>query len=393
MLASVRVLAVVVVVAAGCGPILPASDRVPVSDGSSATEGDDGTRPGSDAPVHDDGETAGDDAPKFDMDPFGEGEGITVGGCPRMADVEPLPSAIEVIVDVSQTMATTYVDHDFLPSTEPITRWRMLATALQAWLPVLGDGTQLDMMIFPSIDALPPPSFEACESWIGPGLGTPAGDLLDELPPPESTFMMGANPADRAVSNAQSMLADVDDSTKRAIVLLTDGAPNCGEGGTSPGLQFDAVNDATRGWAEYAWALGIATHVVAIAVPEGEFGGAQGEPIANHLEVLAGIAAAGGTTLLQANGQTQLDDALAFVVDQTRSCRASLPAELVGTWIHVEIDGEVFYELGFGSCYGEPGFVYVDDGLYNTVEMCSAACDLFAASGSATLVEECAFPE
>jgi hypothetical protein len=385
----VRAFAASVVVAAGCGPVLPASDRVPLSGGQSTTQGDEGTHPGSDAPVHADDDTAGDE-PKYDIDDsFGED---TRGGCPRMFEVDPLSSAVEVIVDVSQTMAQVYVDDDQLPQTEPITRWRMLSTALADWLPALAETAQLDLQMFPGPDSPAPPSLNACETWIGPGLGTPVDDLLAALPPPEATFMQGANPTDRAISNAQSMLQRVDDRSKRSILLLTDGAPNCFEVAQPPEL-FDQVNDAARGWAEYAFALGIPTYVVAIAVPEGEYGGSQGDPFANHLQVLEGIAYAGGNVPLYANTKAQLDDALAYVVAQTRSCRARLPDELAGKWFHVDVGGQIFYEIGFATCFGDAGFVYVDNNPLDTIELCGAACDLFVAQGHANLVEECSFPE
>jgi hypothetical protein len=358
-----------------------------VSGGQSSTQGDDGTRPGSDAPVNGDDDTGGDEA-KFDFVSAGE----TIDGCSRVVDVEPLPSAIEVIVDVSQTMATQYVDHDGLPETPSITRWRLLANALAEWMPVLSEGADLDLQTFPSADSPAPPSSSACESWIGPGLGTPADELLAELPPPEATFMSGANPTDRAIANAQSMLQGVDPDAKRTIVLFTDGAPNCSELSQPPEL-FDEVNDATRGWAEYAWAAGMPTWVVAIAVPEGEYGGSQGDPVANHLQVLNNIANAGGTPLLLAPNAAELDFALEWIVSQTRSCRASIPAEFSGSGFLVEVDGQTFYDVGGNLCYDADGFVYVDNGRLDTVELCGTACELFVAQGVATFLEQCSFPE
>ena len=338
--------------------------------------------------MHEDGDATGGDDVKVDVD----GVSDTVGGCPQMFEVEPLTSAIEVIVDVSQSMATQYVDHDQSPETVSITRWHMLATALDEWLPRLGDGADLDMMVFPSIDAPAPPSLDACASWVGPGLGTPADALLAELPPAESTFMQGANPTDQAFAAAQAALQRVDPATKRAIVLFTDGAPNCAEAIDPPAL-FDDVNDATRGWAEYALGMGVQTHVVAIDVAEGEFGGSQGDPIANHALVLQDIAFAGGAAPYFVATASDLEIALDWIVTQTRSCRTSVPAELVGSLFLLEIEDQTFYEVGFATCFGDAGFVFVDNDHYDTIEVCGAACDLFRATGVATMVEQCSFPE
>jgi len=383
----VRALAAFVVVAAGCGPVQPASDRVPVSGGQSTTQGDEGTKPGSDAPMHGDDAAAGDDM-KLDIDSVGE----TLGGCPHMFDMTPLPSALEVLVDVSQTMATQYVDHDGMPETQSITRWHMLSAALTEWLPALADGADIDLQIFPRVDAPPPPATGACQATVGFGLGTPVDTLLALLPAPEATFMQGANPTELAIATAQFRLQDIDEQATRTIVLFTDGAPNCAAGQEPPAL-FDAVADATRGWAEYAFALGIRTYVVAIAVPDGEYGGSQGDPYANHHQILQGIANAGGTPYLPVADAAELETMLAYIVAQTRSCRAAIPSGLAGAVGWVEVDGQTFYEIGFGNCFGDAGFVWVDNGLYDTIELCGTACELFVEEGTATLVEQCAFPE
>jgi hypothetical protein len=382
----VRALAAFVVVAAGCGPVLPASDRVPVSGGHSTTNGDEGTRPASDAPAQGEDDTGGDEV-KLDF--IGGDEAS--GECPRMFELQPLTNAVEVIVDVSQTMATQLVDHDGLPDTESITRWRMLSTALGEWLPVLAEGAELDLQLFPRADAPAPPSLGACESTVGPGLGTPVDELLGDLPAPDATFMQGANPMDLAIAAAHAQLQRYDARTERTILIFTDSAPNCYNVNEPPAL-FDEVHDGARGWAEYAWSMGIQTIVVALAVPAGEFGGSQGDPIANHLAVLQGIANAGGTALLLPPDATELAATLEYLVAQTRSCRAAIPRDYSGGPPHVEIGGQVFNQGNVGGCVGD-AFVYVDNGKLDTIELCGAACDSFRELGTATLVEQCGFPE
>jgi hypothetical protein len=371
------------VLALGCGPVQPASERAPVSGSASTTVGDDGAHPASDAPVHAD-DTMG---PKYDFGGFGE----TFGSCPRMADVEPLRGAIELVVDASQATATQLVDHDGDPGTPEITRWAMIASALATWLPSFADGADLDLQLYPRPDAAAPPSTSACEAAVGPGLGTPPEALLAELPAVDATYMLGANPMSPALSQAQIRLQAVEGGRKRAIVVLADSAPNCTLGWDPPAL-FDLVDGGAIAWTQYAFDLGIETHVVAVALPQGQSGGTQGDPLAFHFEELQAIAIAGGNQLLTAGTTAELDVRLETVLGLTRSCRARVPVELAGAYLTVQIAGQEFYDLGFGTCPGGDGFVYVDPAL-QTMQLCGTACQLFLLEEQATLIEDCGFPE
>lgn len=380
-----RLVALALLGSAACGPVPPASERVPVSGGMETSVGDEGTRPGSDAPIHDDGETA-DDGPKLDQ-PVGDD-----GSCEQTFDIEPLPSAIEVVVDASQGMANQLVDHDGDASTPEITRWAMLAPALAEFLPALADGADIDVHVFPHPDAPNPPDPDACTVGAAPGLGTPVEDLLLELPAPDSTSMLGANPGAFAYQSALDHLQWFDLQRKRAIVLVADSAPNCTEGAFGVDL-FDQVDDRVRALAEYAQTLDVRTYVVLLAVAEGEWGGAGGDPLAYHYEVLQGIANAGGTAPMIADRSDQLATVLAELVGKTRSCRARLPAGVqVGTF-GLQAGGVDFYEIGGFECTGSDGFVYVDNGLYDTIELCASACTNFLADEIATIVVFCPFAE
>ncbi len=378
-----RLVALALLGALACGPVPPASDRVPVSGGMSTTGGDEGTRPGSDAPIVDPDDTS-DDEVKLDLPD---------DGCPRMYEVEPLPSAIEVLVDASQGMANQLVDHDGDAATPDITRWAMLAPALAEFLPALAEGADVDVHVYPSLDAPNPPDPDACLVGTAPGLGTPVETLLAELPPADATFMLGANPAKVAYEAAHGHLESFDPQRKRVIVMIADSAPNCTQGAFGVDL-FDQVDTTVRDWSEYAETMNVRTYVVAVAVPGFEWGGSGGDPLANHYDVLQSIANAGGTALSTADRSDQLSLALAEIVAKTRSCRAPLPSDVIGGYFSVRLADQYFYEIGGFECTGQDGFVFVDNGMYDTIELCATACTLFLAGQFATIVEECGgFPE
>ena len=62
-------------------------------------------------------------------------------------------------------------------------------------------------------------------------------------------------------------------------------------------------------------------------------------------------------------------------------------------YFSVELGGVNFYEIGGFECTGADGFVFVDNGLFDTIELCANACTQFLAEQTATIVQDCVFPE
>lgn len=372
----------------GCGPVMPASDRVPMSGGAATTDDEPHTKPGSSAPHDDGGEEVSDDDDgfvKLDVVDSG-GDGI---GCAGMVDVVPLPSAVELLVDVSQSMATKYIDHDGDPGTPTITRWNMLADALAEHLPALADGTDVGLQIFPAADAPAPESEGACAAAVGPAGGASVDDLLGALPPANATFMLGATPTASAFASANWRLQLIEDERPRFIVVLTDGAPNCNSAATPPAL-FEEADDGARAWAEYAYGMDITTYVVAVAVQPGFFGGGpEGDAYADHLVVLQTVASFGGTALLVADDAAALDGALTLLGRATASCRARVPDDLLGTWFNARVDGLDYTEIPIDQCPLYDGFAFVENGESDTIQLCGQGCADFRATGTATLIENC----
>jgi hypothetical protein len=308
--------------------------------------------------------------------------------CPRTFEVVPLPGDVAVIVDVSQTMATGLVDADLDAATPPVTRWSMLADALDGFLLTLAMRDAVALWTFPRFDAAAPPSLGACEiAEAHPGFDAPAADLVTYLPIAEADFFLGATPMTGALSQVTLELADRPATASRHVVVVTDGAPNCAAGAEAPGA-FDEVDPGARAWIEDALTAGITTHVVAVAVPEGTYGGGvEGDVITDHRAALADLAQAGGTAL-------QLAADADGLVRTTASCRLPVPIDLQGWLFVVRIgDDPEYYEIGSEQCADEAGFVYVAPGDPSVIELCAAACDSLFDQGVATLVESCVIAE
>jgi hypothetical protein len=384
------------VVLTGCGPVVGASDDESstgsgrtTSSGSASTLDATTVDPSVDPTTV---EPSGPDDATIDikMDMTGGDE------CSRSFVVEPLPSQVFVLVDASQTMTQPIVDHDLDPDTPPVTRWSMLATALEQYVPLLVEQSSVDVWAFPRFDAEAAPDLSACEIDASHAyLGSTAAQIFAYLPDADATDFLGATPTTLLLSAAHSHLTGEEPGPSQHIVVITDGAPNC-YAAAEPPATFDEVDENAADWAAYAASQGIATHVVAVAVPEGVFGGGpEGDAIADHRAALEVLAEAGGTTLLSGDDVVTMGDAMNAVVRATASCRLVVPRELGGLPYAVEIgDGRVYYEVPIELCADNWGFARVSgDGEEEIIEMCGGACASLVEEGVAEIVEICVIAE
>lgn len=336
------------------------------------------------------------DAASYPESGFDDGIKLDIDAdpCPRTFEVYPPPGAVSLLIDASQTMVTGLVDHDGDAMTPEITRWQLVVDALTLHLPSLVDIAAVEVWSFPRFGAAAPPDLDAC-SVTGPlSFGQSAEIILQYVPPADATFLDGATPTAAALSGAQADLTAYAALGPSRIVVITDGAPNCYSAASPPEL-FDDLDTSAYEWASYANDLGIDTHVIGVAVPDGSWGGGpEGDAITQHRDALTLLAQAGGTGVTFADDAASLDAALAAIEQSAQSCRLSVPSDLWGFWYHVVIGGErYYYELSPELCPNNAGFVRLDVPGYEIIELCGSACQSLVAHGSAVIEEECAFPE
>jgi len=138
---------------------------------------------------------------------------------------------------------------------------------------------------------------------ISANSGPAIQQVLASVTPDSST------PTAAAIKVATAYLGTVRDSNKKAILLATDGEPNCGESGRSSGGIDDLAN--TLSAIQAANAAGFPVYVVGIGPSTGN---------------LASMAQAGGTTnYYPATSPQQLSDALAQISKIVASCTFTSP--------------------------------------------------------------------
>jgi hypothetical protein len=192
--------------------------------------------------------------------------GTSVGCTPGAVTLTAAEPEVMFVLDRSGSMSTAFSGNE--------SRWKVLTSALAASLPSVNETMAIGALLFPSGS-----SMEDC-SLPGTANLAPALDhvqpLLSIL---ESTSPGGATPTAVAIDAASAQLLDVRAATTaRALVLATDGAPNCdsaldpntctcASGGGMCRRNADQCLDDARTVAHIAAvaAQGIPTYVIGIA--------------------------------------------------------------------------------------------------------------------------------
>lgn len=242
--------------------------------------------------------------------------GCTPGDIPLTA-AEP---EVMFVLDRSGSMNTQFSGGQ--------SRWQVLTTALAATLPTVDQSMEIGALIFPSGT-----TNDNCSVPASPNLSPALGNVNPLLNLLQSTSPGGATPTADAIDSAASLLLGLRAATSaRALVLATDGAPNCNSaldpssctcanGNTGRGCRNDADQclDDTRTVARITAASseGIPTYVIGIADSNDS----------TFSDVLNAMAQAGGrpltgeaTSYYPARSQSDLESAITTIRDQVGAC-------------------------------------------------------------------------
>jgi hypothetical protein len=259
----------------------------------------------------------------LDLSPAGNADGgvlACTSGPITLAAAQP---AAMFVLDRSGSMDDVFSDGQ--------SRWQVLTAGLAGTLPQVDSSLEIGALLFPSRGAGGSPHDPmtcSVPSTGDLGLATGhAGALVTLL---QSTTPGGGTPTADAIDVAAgALLATRAATTARALVLATDGAPNCDTSldpatctcadtrgcGGQPGNCLDDTRTVSR-IAGYA-AQGVPTYVIGIA--------SDGDSV--FTDVLDAMAVAGGTPLsgsahayYAADSASDLDAALAAIRDQVGRC-------------------------------------------------------------------------
>ena len=231
---------------------------------------------------------------------------------------------------------------------------------------------------------------------IAGALGTAAAHLAD--PGPEVAALSAdlvSTPGEDSLSAAA--LAAIRAALPRALVLVTDSAPNCGDellGADDISLKFKTYDPTARAAVEAARAAGIPTFVVGVAIvdapspPDGQPAGVNTFTVLSELAAAGGTARAGDRPFYAVEEVEALAAALAALPPAELPCALALdPLPDYPEWITVEVDGAPVRWAQAPSC-GAEGFRFTGPEL-DAIELCGDACARYRASGALRIGQRC----
>ncbi len=337
------------------------------------------------------------------------------GGAPNCGEVDYQLGAIApnvvLVLDKSGSMVSDgdansdgvmdgYWDHDGDPDTGLVTRWESLHRVVDSIVVGLDAQIGFGAMLFPATNASDGYSAAACTIADAPEIPVAsmnAAAVLAGIPAADALDLHGATPATAGIEAAAAHLETLDPDVPRYLVLVTDGAANCGADATTvPELleNYDArlpeiVADAFEN-------RGIATFVVGIDIRD-ELGGVgpDGMPEANTFTALQDVALAGGrprpgpVAFHAADDELDLMAALSEIAGEVLSCDIPLdPPPVHPDFVDVEVGGETLERVD--DCDTQSGWVFVDpDGPYDALRLCGSACDSLVEVGTADVTYGC----
>ncbi|RMG93416.1 MAG: VWA domain-containing protein [Deltaproteobacteria bacterium] len=151
------------------------------------------------------------------------------------AMVEPMavPPNVILVLDKSGSMVANTWDHDQNPMTPDVTRWQSLHAVVTNIANNFDAAINLGMQLFPSLAAQNTYGAAACTVEATPEVPVQpmnGAAVLAAMPPAnaDSSIIKGGTPATAAIVAASDHLKTLDAQIPRAIILVTDGAANCG---------------------------------------------------------------------------------------------------------------------------------------------------------------------
>ncbi|NVB39537.1 VWA domain-containing protein [Pseudenhygromyxa sp. WMMC2535] len=298
------------------------------------------------------------------------------------AVAENVPPNVVLVLDKSRSMVLNTWDEDGDPQTPEVTRWHSLHQTVASIGAQYEQGMSLGLGLFPSTAATS--AYDAA-CLVNATIEVPTAldntaAMLAAIPAADDMALYGATPATAGIDAALAHLEALDDGRPAALILITDGAANCGADKLEL-ARFDDYDEDLPLVVGAAWEdAGIPTYVIGIDIQE-----TSEHPFTTPREKLDEVAVAGGVP--RVDGEVAFYDAadaqsLMSALDEIAaavSCSVELgqapsgPDELV-----ISIDGEVLPQLE--SCDEGDGWVYANAD-YTRIELCNAACEALHDSG------------
>ena len=292
-----------------------------------------------------------------------------------------VPANVVLVLDKSHSMVQSVFDHDGDESTEPVTRWAALHGVVSEMTMTYQSVSNLGVSLFPTNTVTSDP-LQACDTAdaveVPVGMNN-AASILASIPAADDLEIYGATPAAAAITNAVEHLTTLDDGNPAAIILVTDGAANCGEEGSLI-ERFENFDENLPVVVDDAYSNhGIPTYVVGIDIQElSTYPAAEPRARMNEIAILGGAPSDAGEDSFY-DAKNGLD--LSYALDQIAAdvaCTVHVDAlEGYDGIDAIHVGGAAVNELQ--SCADGDGYTVSFDGAAYDIEFCGAACDAFVA--------------
>lgn len=272
-------------------------------------------------------------------------------------------------------------------------KWQGMKNALVNVTSALDATVEFGLMLFPQDDECGGGSLRVT---LGPNKASAIQTALN------GAYPSGGTPTAATLQVTNEVLAPyLGDGRPLAVLLATDGGPNCETGGivsqrssgcrcTNPAeegncllhncLDIETDNDGPITEIGRIKDLGISTFVVGISGVE------NFADVLNSMATVGGTALPGATKYYEANNEAQLQLALEAITQRVLSCRVSVGAELeAADAVNVRIGDMVVTR----DTARQNGWDIVSPGV---IELFGAPCDIASAATTPVTVETCVSP-
>lgn len=310
--------------------------------------------------------------------------------------VQPVIPNVMLVLDKSGSMLTLW-DHDADPNTPTVTRWFSLWAVVDQVLTSSEQDFGFGMNLFPSTMAQQAYDDTACPVNANVEVKVAGNNKIAieaALPAQSNMTIAGGTPTAAGLNAALDHLKGLDPTIPRILVLITDGAANCGANAMIPTELFEVydanvpiiVDSAYKNDGIPTYVLGIATRdIVTPNQQDGDPNGINPHDKLNELATLGGTARPGPENFYNADNQIELADALNAIVADAVSCQINLTGEpIFPDTTKVKVGGA--YVPKIEDCMTENGWTWA--GMpppYNRIFLCGTSCDQLKVTGQAVV--------
>jgi hypothetical protein len=312
--------------------------------------------------------------------------GIDAGPClPRPLPLVPAIPTVMFVIDRSGSMLQDLDGNDAGPGTA--TRWEVLSASLRTVLPPLDQQIAMGALMYPL-------GMDSCTAPTSVDLSPAQGNATRLLNLFSSSMPVGGTPTAEVLRTAATHLGSIHTATSaRAVILATDGAPNCNDFldedtcvctsppfpgvPNCPGPTHCLDDTRTIQALRNLFSMRLPTYVIGI--------GSQLNQFASTLDAMA---VAGGVPRMSigpryysVSNQLELTDAFTRITAQLTRCTFLLNGLGANDTFSVEVDGQPIPE-------GPGGWEWLDR-ANGELALQGLACDRAAMGGLANVLVDC----